>query len=112
MPPGEWPGVCTTPEGAVAEIDDIASARRRRGRRGVDPVGRRVPAFRPAIEHLLGRVAVGERPVIARIGEDMGFGAMHAAVGEIVMAADVIEMRVARDAERDRSLTIATCVAG
>ncbi len=87
---------------------------RRRGRR--DRRRRRAPAGgRPApagcgsapypslagmpIEHLVGGVAVGERPFVARIGEDCGFGPVHAAVGEFVMAADMVEMRVAGDAD-------------
>ncbi len=43
----------------------------------------------------VGRVAVGDRPFIARIGEDFCFGRMHAAVRKFVMAADMVEMRVA-----------------
>ena len=103
MPPGEWPGRMDHLEGAVAKIDDVAAFEQTAGRGGLNTVARRVPAIRHAVEHLVGRVAVGERPFVARIGEDGRFGPVHAAVRKFVMAADMIEMRVAGDAD-ERSL--------
>ena len=78
------------------------------GRGGLYPVARRVPAFGQAVEHLVGGVAVGERPVVARVGENFRLGLVHAAIGKFMVAADMVEMRVAGDAERCRSLTSGT----
>jgi hypothetical protein len=69
------------------------------GRSRQDAVARRVPAQRRAIEHLFVGVAVGDGPFVARVGEDCGFGGMHAAVRKFVVTADVVEMRMAGDAD-------------
>src|SRR5690606_38542266 len=85
-------------EGAVAEIDHVAGFQDASGGRCLDAVARRVPALRRDDEHLVGGVAVGERPVVARIGEDRRLRPVHAAVRKFVVAAYVVEMRVAGDA--------------
>ena len=86
-------------EGTVAEIDHVAMLEQAAGWGGQDTVARRVPALGHAIEHLPIGVAVGDRPFVARVGEDFRFSGMHAAVRKFVMAADMIEMRVAGDTD-------------
>ncbi len=86
-------------KGAISEIDDVAGSQDAVRRRRQDPVTSALPALRQPVEHLIGRIAVGQGGFIARIGEDVRLGPMHAAVGELVMAADVIEVGVARDAD-------------
>ena len=84
----------------VAEIDNIAVFEKTLRRRRLDPVALRLPSSGEAIEHLFRRIFAGQREVIARIGKDCSFGRMHAAMSEFVMAAYMIEMRVAGDAEQ------------
>ena len=57
------------------------------------------PSLGQSVEHVVGGVAVGERRLVARVGQDVGFGGMHAAIREFVVAADMIEMGVAGDAD-------------
>jgi hypothetical protein len=85
-------------EGTVAEIDDIAMRQQAAGWRRQNAVARRVPAFRYAVEHLVIRIAVSDGPFIARIGENFGLGRVHAAVRKFVVTTDMVEMRVAGDA--------------
>src|SRR5690349_238852 len=84
-------------ENAVAEINDIAILKQALRRRRLDAVALGPPALRHSIEHLLGRIFVGESEIIARIGQDRRFRLMHGPNAEFVMTADVIEMRMACD---------------
>src|SRR5262245_25557728 len=86
-------------EGAVSEIDQIAMAEKARRRCRCDAIGGSVPAARRGNEHLIGGVAIGERPVAARIGEDRRLGGFDTAVVAFVMTADVVEMGMARDTD-------------
>ena len=83
-------------EGAVAEVDDVPLLEDAFRVSGLHMVFRLVPALRLADEHLVGGVMRKDQ-VVLRIGEDRRFRRMHGAVAELMVAADVVEMGVARD---------------
>ena len=83
-------------EGAVAQVDDIALFEDALHVGRLHMVHRLVPAFRLGDEHVVGGI-MREDQVVLRVSEDLGFGGMHRAVAEFVVAADVVEMGVARD---------------
>ena len=88
-------------EGSVAKIDDVAVLRAdgRRGRAECDSASRPIlPACRRTFRRShSGRPAVHSLRGSARICR---FGRVHAALREFVVAADMIEMRVAGDADK------------
>ena len=81
----------------VAKVNQVAAFEQTLRWCGVNAVTRLVPTLGQAIEHLVRRIAVRERPVIARLRQDRRLGMVNAAAFEFVMATDVIEMGMARD---------------
>ena len=80
MPPGEWPGVWITSKArSPRSMTSPCSRMRPAGAGGIRYFDASQPS-RHAVEHLVGRVAVGERPFVARVGEDVRLGA-HARSG-------------------------------
>ena len=83
-------------EGAIAKVDHVALFEDAFRVSGLHVIAGLVPALRLADEHLVGRI-MREDQVVARVGEDRRFRRMDRAMAELVVAADVIEMGVARD---------------
>ncbi len=84
-------------QGAVAEVDDIAMLQLAADGGGLHMIARGIPALWLAEEHFVSGV-MREDPFVARVGEDFGFRAVNETGAEFMMAADVIEMGVARHA--------------
>lgn len=81
----------------VAEVDDVAVFEDARRRGLLHRVAfRAIGLGRQRVEDLVGDVRIGQRVLPRRVCEKIGFGRMHRAALEFVVAADMVEMRVAR----------------
>jgi hypothetical protein len=60
-------------------------------------ISARLTSFGKAVEHLIRGVTIGRIHSFARIGQDGRFREMDAALAELVMAADMVEMGGAGD---------------
>ena len=83
---------------AIAQVNKISILQQLRRRGGRYPVALRgVGLRRQAIENVIGDIGIGKRGVRRWIGQDLRLGRVHRAGFKLIMAADVIEMRVAGD---------------
>src|ERR1700692_3252137 len=88
-------------EVTIPEVDDVALLQHLGGRRGLHAITRFVESpGREALEHLELRVAVSEGAVGRGGGENVCLEDMARAVAELMVIADVIEVRVAGDGEQ------------
>src|SRR5215216_1315780 len=87
-------------ENTISQVNQLAVLEQPLRRCRLHPVFPGIPPLRQPIEHFIRRIAVSQRPIIARVGQDRRFGYVHPAFFELMVAADMIEMRVAGDADQ------------
>src|SRR4029453_4618234 len=92
MPPGEWPGVWMTSKARFPRSIRSPSASAVVAGGGGEGWGGGRASGWPALEHVIGGIAIGERPFPARVGQDLSFRQLDATIVELVMGADVLEM--------------------
>src|SRR5262245_14934073 len=87
-------------KGAIAEINHVTAFQQTASGSSPNTIPFRVPSVWHTVKHCVGRISVSQRPFVPRIGQDRRFSLVHATLREFVMAPDMIEMGVARNADK------------
>src|SRR5688500_12396530 len=87
-------------KGAIAEVDDFSVIEQTSRRCRSYTIVSRAPSRRQPVEHFIPRIPIGKRPFIARIGQNFSLRPVNVPCRKFMVAADMIEMRMAGDADK------------